>query len=94
MAHLLAHVGKDKEIVAEIDEKNICKHTIINNSPDVNPTNDQKKRQDSLSIQLGILRYNEEAKITLTLVLEASLFGGAYGFSLPTCFFPQYKNHV
>jgi hypothetical protein len=25
--------------------------------------------------------------------MEASLYGGAYGFNLPSCFYPKYKDH-
>ena len=46
-----------------------------------------------MSLKLGNLMPDQEATINMVIVEEVEIIGGAFSYSLPASFFPDYKKH-
>jgi len=46
-----------------------------------------------MSIKLGNLKPQQEAKLSLQLVTHLKVLQGSYMFDLPVAFFPDYSKH-
>ena len=95
MSKLCARIG-DKIIEANISEKDEAKHRYddaIASGHSAVLADKSEQKKNAISLKLGNLLPGQDATLNLIMIEETEISCGAYCYSLPASFYPDYNKH-
>jgi len=83
----------DKMVEAQIREKEEAKQRYDDAIAGGHAAVLADKKKDAISLKIGNLLPGETATVSIGMVDNLELTGGAFGYTLPLSFFPDYGKH-
>ena len=93
VSNFVAKIG-DKEIIAKVREKETAEEMYddaMAGGHSAVIAERQSEKHETILIKLGNLLPQQAAVLRLQLILPVQVVAGSYKFTLPACFYPNYK---